>query len=225
MNPFHKLSVRASMVVSAAVSVVALCGLGLIALATMKAGESVADRLVSDVKLVRAAGNADMMHDALRADAMAARLAGAAASEERKKTIVAEFTEHAQRFDKEIAEATVVADDEVRAALLAAKPDLEAYVAGTKAIVDAGLAGKVNAAQVEAFDALFGKLETSLEKVGDLIEAGAAATAKEKEARFAQAALLLLAVIAAAVTLIVSSAWLFARATLQRGGAEAGLLL
>jgi methyl-accepting chemotaxis protein len=224
MNPFNKLSVRASMAVATGVSVVALCGLGLIALATMKAGEDVANRLAGDVKLVRAAGNADMMHDALRADSMAARLAGAAAGHERKKLIVADFTEHAARFKKELAEATAVASGDVRAALLAAQPDLDAYLAGAKTIVDAGLAGKADAAQVEAFDALFGKLESSLEKVGDLIEAEAASAVKDKDARFAQAALLLLAVIAAAAALIVSCAWLFARATLRGLGAEPALL-
>jgi methyl-accepting chemotaxis protein len=220
MNPFNKLSVRASLVVATGVSVIALCGLGLIALATMNVGEGAADRLAIDVKLVRAASNADMMHDALRADSMAARLAGAAAGAERKEAIVADLTEHAARFKKELADATAVASGDVRAALLAAQPDLDAYLAGAKTIVDAALAGKVDAAQVEAFDTSFGKLESRLEKVGDLIEAEAASAHKDKDARFAQAALLLLAVIAAAATLIVMCAWLFARATLRSLGAE-----
>jgi methyl-accepting chemotaxis protein len=221
MNPFCKLSVRASMAASAAVSIAALLVLGAIALGAMKSSENVADRLADSVKLVRAQTYADMMHDALRADTLAARIAGDTASDASKQAVRAAVADHIERFEKSLAEVDASAGDgAIRALVVDGRADLRAYVAGARGLVEAALNGTADAPMVDGFDALFTKLEGSMEKVGEAIEAEADAAATEKTATFARITVVLCAVIAAAGAWIGLCAFLFARALQARLGAE-----
>jgi methyl-accepting chemotaxis protein len=211
VNPFNKLSVRASMVLFAGIALSALLGLTLLALTNMHASEALAQRLLGDVQLARAAGNADMMHDALRADALKAQAAGAKARGEDKQAIEKDLAEHIATFDKALAEVEANGSALVRESLSVVKIDVLAYQAGARALVKSALYSKTDEATQKTFDTGFAKLETSLEKLSGLVEAGASASNDEKTAIYGRTRALLVAAAVLAAVLIAACAGLFAR--------------
>ena len=220
MNPFTRLSVRASMALFAAISLLAMIGLSLLALTTMQSSEALADRLLNDVRQGADAGNIDMMHDALRADTLAAQVAGASAETKAKDAIRADLAEHAGKIEKTVATLDAAATGPLREAVVAVKPLVLAYAAQARTLVEAGLAGTVDEAHRKSFGEAYGKLENSLGKVSEIIDAGAGESVEQKTALFARAKWLMAAAIGLAGTLIAVFAVLFARTTLRRLGAE-----
>jgi methyl-accepting chemotaxis protein len=172
--------------------------------------------LVTTMSALRNHLEADMMHDALRADVLQALLAEDANEEERTK-INGDLAEHAERFSSRLA-ANEALDLEptTKAAITDLRPKLDAYVKSAQSIVALALRDHDEAEeQLEQFQAAFEDLETAQEKVSDLIEASVkqshekqlSAEAQANEARtvsMAVSALLLVAMVAIA-TLITRS--------------------
>ncbi|MCC6537811.1 MAG: methyl-accepting chemotaxis protein [Bryobacterales bacterium] len=147
----------------------------------------------------------DMMHDALRSDVLAALLAG---SQEELKQASDDLVTHAARFrttQKENRELGL--PPEIQQALNGVGPELDAYVASAestigKAKISRGLAR----ADLPKFQEAFGTLEGKMEKVSDLIEDRNKVTRREAESTVAwgQGAMLVLCVLLAAVSVVVS---------------------
>jgi methyl-accepting chemotaxis protein len=221
MNPLQRLSLRASTALFTSVATVAIVALGVLSLLNMNASEAVAQRVLSDVALTRAAGSADMMHDALRGDTLAAQLAGPKAPEERRKAIADDLTEHVKTMDEEMAHLERAASSAaVRAALAKVKPAVTAYTKAAAQLVAAALAGPVDASQAAEFDNAFGELETHLGALSTLVEQSTQAVVEHQSQGFARSRWTLGLSVLAGTLLLALFGWSFVRSTLTLLGAE-----
>ncbi len=220
MNRLQSLTIRASMALFAALTIAAMLSLAAMAALSAMHSEALADRLLADIKVSRAAGDVDMMHDALRADTLVARLAGSKASEEEKTAIGKDLDSHIAKLIASLETVRANASGDTVRVLSEAKPALEAYVAGAAALVKAGLSDAADDARVQAFDKNFEVLEGLLEKVSAAIESAADASAAEKTSRFERERWSLAATIVLAGSFICFCAAVFTRTTLRRLGAE-----
>ncbi len=113
----------------------------------------------------------DMMHDALRADVLAALLAGDQSNDQDRKSILADLDEHSKLFQEKLADnKKLELPDDIRLAIEAIGPALQAYIAGATEMVN--LAFKDTAAankKFEEFSKLFSDLEEKQGTVSDLI--------------------------------------------------------
>ncbi len=220
MNWLQSLSVRVSMTLFGALALVAMLSIGAMAAYSSMQSEDLAERLLADIKLARASANVDMMHDALRADTLAARLAGSKAGDAEKKTIQTDLDGHIAKLTTSFDLVKAEARGDTAKASGDAEPALKTYLAQASALVKAGLADSADDAQVQAFDQSFETLEGQLEKITSSIETAADASAAEKTTRYEHERWALLAAIGLAGGVICAAAAAFARSTLRRLGAE-----
>jgi methyl-accepting chemotaxis protein len=157
---------------------------------------------------------ADMMHDALRADVLSAMLATNPANGVAMSDVDKDLKEHSDDFKDAIEKNQKLATDSAtRQVLTQVQEPLEAYIAGAQHIVSLAATDPAAAqAALPAFRHQFSVLEVAMSKATDTIEAeartsAAKAEAKSKLAQSAMAGLLALGV-AFAIALIV-----FARRT------------
>ena len=158
-----------------------LCGLGmLVAVLVGAAGywgivrlQDETAHLVETSSVLRNHMEADMMHDALRGDVIAALLASDVSEAERGQVLV-DVREHADRFKRVIQENEgVELDADTKAALGEVRPKLDGYVQSAQSMVALAMRDHDAAeAQMPQFKASFEELEKSMEKLSDLIEAG-----------------------------------------------------
>jgi len=128
---------------------------------------------------------ADMMHDALRSDALAALLSIDPQSGIALADVKADLAEHSAVFRESVAANETLAEDAAtRRALAEVKPSLDAYIISAERIVALSSSNADLArAELTPFMADFTDLETRMEKAGDDISAVAAATKVEAEAK------------------------------------------
>ncbi|MCX5747138.1 MAG: hypothetical protein NT062_32100 [Proteobacteria bacterium] len=129
------------------------------------------DQLVRQASAVRQAMQADMMHDALRADVLRAIYA-AKDSPGDAKEVIAAVTEHIEIFRKALADEDLrAAGTEVQTNLAKLKPALDAYLAAADkqtrlAFVDLKAAEQA----YPEFQKAFEELEPWMEKLGDVTQ-------------------------------------------------------
>lgn len=149
--------------------------------------------------------DADMWHEGLRGDVMAALLAQ---SPEKLAEVQQATNEDAQKFRDDLAaNAKLALTPDVDAALEAATPEMEAYI--NKALQLVHLAGTDQAAAVtemEAFEQAFRSLEVVMDRLGRSIVASneAAMTAAIAGERSAKMTMLIVVLISAAALLFAS---------------------
>jgi methyl-accepting chemotaxis protein len=168
-----KLTIRCKLI---ALALVALSLIGAIALTANQALRNTfatIEQMRTTSEVLRHHLEGDMMHDALRADVLAAFLATTDAERDAVKT---DLKEHADRFRHMLAENLAMSvDTRTLASLREAEPALESYIASAEKIITAAL---VNPAAAQAdrgeFGRSFSELETRLEELSDKIESGAA---------------------------------------------------
>jgi methyl-accepting chemotaxis protein len=121
---------------------------------------------------------ADQAHDALRADVLAARLAGERNDPAEIKEVRADTAEHIALFRKLIKEMDAEStDDEVKQAMLKVRPDVDRYLSSAEEMVELSLTDKDKAqAKFPAFMDSFRVLEKSMAALSDLIEKNSDAT-------------------------------------------------
>ncbi|MES1200259.1 MAG: methyl-accepting chemotaxis protein [Pseudomonadota bacterium] len=150
-------------------------------------------------ELLRAHMTADMMHDALRADVLAALVARTPGSGLSMDDIKNDLREHAELFRSSIAQDQQLATTQTeREALQRVEAPLGQYVESAERLV--GLAETDPAAamnQLPAFLQLFGQLETAMEGVTEVLQHDAAAStdAANQSARTASMLMIALLVI------------------------------
>jgi hypothetical protein len=183
-----RLSVRASVHVFIGLAVCNAALLGSLGFWQSARTVEITERLHTDVELARAAGTADMMHDALRAAAYHALFSGPGASAGEKQALGAEVVE----FNKNLAEAIGALEasagpGELQAALQAVKPQVQRYGAAADRIVTLALQDTDRARQgLGAFGEDFEALEVKLEGLGELVEKRAADTLVHRDALHAR---------------------------------------
>lgn len=127
---------------------------------------------------------ADMMHDALRADVLSAMLAQDPGADIDIKDVNIDLTEHISSFRSSLAaNKELAADPSIDAVLSALDLPLEAYIDGAASIVGEASTEPANAlAALPTFKAQFTTLETAMEKAGDSIQALSEQVSRDSEA-------------------------------------------
>ncbi len=161
-------------------------------------------QVTSITAAVRDQMQADMMHDALRADVLMAMHVGPDGAAEEQQAVRADLADHVKLFQDSIADlGRLQTTKEIGAALAAVGPKLDAYIAAAQAIVAKGLADRAGAEQMfPDFAAAFSDLEGKMATLGDLIQASSATVATDAAATN-HALLLVLAVVASISTLLL----------------------
>ncbi|TAZ38696.1 HAMP domain-containing methyl-accepting chemotaxis protein [Rhizobium ruizarguesonis] len=143
---------------------------------------------------------ADMMHDALRADVLASMLASNPAAGIAADAVKADLVEHEASFREMIdANKALASDDKTKTILAGVERPLLAYMESATKMVD--LAGKDPTAALKAlpdFMAQFSTLETAMEQTGDQITAASDDISKHSAEIKASVDIVLKALLAAA---------------------------
>ena len=168
------------------------------------------NRAIDSSGMLKHSQNADMMHDAIRGDVLAAKLAlvdhDAGAVSDAAKDLV----EHGAILRSDInklGEAGLSSDGQ--AALSAAGPTIERYITSATAIVKAAEAGQpADAATQQAFTGAFSELEDRLGKLSDVILNHAEAqTAEARSLGDSAGALTLLVLVLGLAVMAAAAVW------------------
>ncbi|CAN5567631.1 HAMP domain-containing methyl-accepting chemotaxis protein [soil metagenome] len=167
---------------------------------------------------------ADMMHDALRADVLSSQLAGDAGSGIQIDGVREDLADHTRIFRKAIADNDALATDPAsRAALAEVKAPLDTYIKSAGQMVDLAASDHAQAiAAMPGFMTQFTTLEGAMSGASDKIEAASnAATARaQKVAKFSEllmTAAVLAGIVFAAILIVISRAAIV-RPVLQLAG-------
>ncbi|TPG80094.1 methyl-accepting chemotaxis protein [Pseudomonas mandelii] len=115
---------------------------------------------------------ADMMHDALRADVLSAMLVGLGKSTSSKAEVRSSIEEHAAHFREMLGEnLKLPVNDTIKGALNKIKPSLDTYISAAEGIVGLALENPEAAQQqLGSFSSVFSQLENQLAALSELIE-------------------------------------------------------
>jgi methyl-accepting chemotaxis protein len=184
---------------------------------------SIHDNQVSTAAL-RNQMQADMMHDALRADVLAATLDAMQAGQPAMKEVLADYEEHAAIFVDSLKKNEQLAlEAAVAQSIAAARPDVDKYIKLSRETIDAAYRDPAAAAVLmPRFLALYGTLEGEMAASSDLIEA-AVSRAKAEAGDTAAASMNTIAALSvtAVLAVLALSAWI-TRSILRTLGAEPG---
>jgi methyl-accepting chemotaxis protein len=197
----------------AAIAVLLLCatssGAGLWATLTLSGG---LERSMISTAIMRNHMNADMMHDAIRADAYTAILAADPSTGLTYEEAMKDFEEHRNAFERSIEANQGIADASTRAMFAKIKDAFSHYVAGAREIIqltktDVGAAKE----KLETFGDLFKQLETAQEQISEAISAaaeddGAKSTRNASFAGYFMGAMLALAIFFALALMVLTPA-------------------
>lgn len=153
---------------------------------------------------------ADMMHDALRADVLSAMLVGLGKSTSSKAEVHSSIEEHAQHFREVLGEnLKLPVNDTLKVALNKVKPSLDTYISAAERIVGLGLENP-EAAQKElgAFNTVFSQLEDQMAALSELIETNTQQTSQGTAQAIQSAKFTLgIVLVASLVLLLVQGRW------------------
>lgn len=204
---------------------IAISGLGALSLFSyMQSGNHLVltDRLLADVKAIRAAGMADMMHDGLRASAMTALVIGPEASASEKAALRAETAEYRENFFKAVAAFKATSrSTALDRAIANVEPIVERYVTAAERIVESALTDRSEGhAQRPAFDVDFKTLEAELDRVVSLVEEEAQANLALRDQGHARERTLLLTTVVVLSAILLGYGLYFTRSIFGSLGAE-----
>ncbi len=148
---------------------------------------------------------ADMMHDALRADVISRILAGKSNNDIAAKDAAKSLEEHAKLFREHVAtNAAMKFGNKVTESISRIAKPLEDYIAAAERVVSLASKDLPGAeAQLPAFQDAFTKLEGEMSKLSDAIEEESKVKASENESLVASFKSILLTSLAVAATLLV----------------------
>jgi methyl-accepting chemotaxis protein len=162
----------------------------LIAFTQINAMKTSADEMIVTLTALKNHLEADMMHDALRADVLGALRAGQGDDMAARDAVKADLKEHADWF-REVVDNNrqLPLNTEVKTALDNVGPALDKYLHESERMVALALDNNAQAqGQYDAFLEVFGELEDAMEQASDKIE-GAAKHSQEAEAALASKAI------------------------------------
>ncbi|KAE9658068.1 methyl-accepting chemotaxis protein [Pseudomonas sp. PB105] len=140
-------------------------------LGNARMGEAVQANEVS-MTVLRNHMEADMMHDALRADVLSAMLVGLGKSTSTKAEVTSSLKEHAEHFRQVLGDnLKLPLDEALKASLEKIKPSLDTYVSAGERIVALALENPEAArAELDSFNTAFSHLEDQMAALSELIE-------------------------------------------------------
>ena len=170
---------------------------------------AVSDNAVS-MSALRNHMEADMMHDALRADVYSAMLVGLGKSNGTADEVRRSVEEHAAHFRDVLGEnLKLPLDATIRAALEQIKPSLDTYINAGERIVGLALDNPDTAQhELGTFSAAFSQLEEQMASLSELIETSTRQTSQGTEAAIRNANIALgIVLIASLLLLLVQGRW------------------
>ncbi|NNG23549.1 methyl-accepting chemotaxis protein [Telluria aromaticivorans] len=176
-----KLSIKHQLRLSYVVTLVFCSLVGLIGYLSVQSLDRSMDAISVNGSALRDQMQADMMHDALRADVLAALMA---ATPEEQAAAKRDADEHAATFNKTLAALDAQATNAaVKAAVDKVRPDVDAYLKSAAAIVSQAGADQAGARQAfGGFMDGFRKLEGTMGALSELIEKDSDAVRAEGDA-------------------------------------------
>nr|WP_236217225.1 methyl-accepting chemotaxis protein [Pseudomonas rhodesiae] len=149
---------------------------------------------------------ADMMHDALRADVLSALLVGLGKSASSKDEVNSSLKEHAENFRKVLADnLQLPVEAALKDKLQAIKPSLDTYIGAAERIVALAL-GDPEAArgELDTFNNAFSQLEDQMASLSELIESHTHQTGTGTQHTISNANFTLGAVLVASLLLLLA---------------------
>ncbi|VVO52255.1 hypothetical protein PS865_00347 [Pseudomonas fluorescens] len=175
----------------------------------LRMATAVGDNTVS-MSALRNHMEADMMHDALRADVYSAMLVGLGKSTATATEVRDSLAEHAGHFREVLDDnLKLPINPQLRTALEQIKPSLDTYIKSAEQIVGVAL-DKPDAAQQQlgTFNAAFSQLEEQMATLSELIESNTRQTSEGTEAANSNANLALgVVLIASLLLLLIQGRW------------------
>jgi methyl-accepting chemotaxis protein len=149
---------------------------------------------------------ADMMHDALRADVLSAMLVGLGKSTSSKAQVRSSIEEHAAHFRQVLGEnLKLPVNDTLKAGLNRIKPSLDTYIGAAERIVALALDNPQAAQQeLSTFNAAFSQLEEQMAALSELIENNTQQTSQGTQQAIGNANFTLGAVLLASLVLLLA---------------------
>ena len=140
-------------------------------LGNTRMADAVQDNDVS-MMVLRNHMEADMMHDALRADVLSAMLVGLGKSTSTPAEVNSSIKEHAEHFREVLADnLKLPLDASIKASLEKIKPSLDTYISAGERIVALALENPEAArGELQTFNAAFSQLEEQMAALSELIE-------------------------------------------------------
>ncbi|UXY15018.1 methyl-accepting chemotaxis protein [Chitiniphilus purpureus] len=211
------LTIRSRVIAFGCLATLLLLLLGLIGLISIRAlNEGIEAGMIS-VSAVRNQGDADMMHDAIRADVLsAAHLRVEGATPQQFDEVVGELAEHIAKLRQDVAdnEALPLSAQE-RQALASLKPDLERYAQQATALVQRYRSGQEDDRLYGEFKESFSRLEDSMARFSDLIGERAKAVSETQRAQSRSALIWAYGAMGGGVLLLGGLSWALSRGILR----------
>ena len=164
------------------------------------------DEIVDNSSALRNHLAADMMHDALRADVLAALLASETNDQEMKKVIEADLEEHANTF-KSMLDKNMEMDIDVtiKDRLASTRPALSAYRKTSEEIVQMAFVDREKAnAKMAQFKKDFDALAVEMEALSDLIESSTGESQKNGDAAVVLSKEMIMIISVAAIGILIT---------------------
>ena len=205
------LSIRQMMLVMSMTAILGVVMVGGIGLMTGHDLSRQSANILDSSAALAANGEADMMHDALRADVLAALLAGRnSGSQANMGSPINDLAEHAATFEAALQTlGQLPLHDDARQRLDRTHPVVKSYIAtGRELALLASTQPDASQAKLAEFTAAYRILETEMEALGEVIEARAQAEQDRAEAISSRSVWLILAATAlGAAVLTAMAAW------------------
>jgi len=160
---------------------------------------------------------ADMMHDALRGDAIRALLSGARQDKSDEKDIRKDLAEHSKTFDEALKTlSSLPLPPNIKQAAEGVKPALASYLSLASQIVDVAFDHPDRAqARFVEFQQAFSKLEEEMESVNQLLEKQASLVEEESHSAAWMANAVILGVMSLAALVCISGGYFMSRGILR----------
>ena len=205
-----RLTIRARLLLLVALMLTLMAVLGISGERALSGSGDGLNKVVRTSSALRNHLEGDMMHDALRADVLAALLAETPAD---WQSVTSSLAEHSQHFREMIAANDEIAPDDMKDELAGVGPSLDKYIRSAEAIVAAAQTDKANAkALLPGFTATFEELEGRLSSLSDGIQSSASAAESEAQGTISGAKTLGIVILAIATVLALAASALCMRA-------------
>jgi methyl-accepting chemotaxis protein len=174
-------------------------------LGNTRMGNAVQDNEVG-MTVLRNHMEADMMHDALRADVLSAMLVGLGKSTSTKEEVNSSLKEHADNFRQVLGEnLKLPVVDTIKTSLEKIKPSLDTYISAGERIVALALVNPEAArGELDAFNTAFSQLEDQMAALSELIESHTLKTSEGTHQSLSNANFTLGAVLIASLLLLLA---------------------
>ncbi|MFC5459121.1 methyl-accepting chemotaxis protein [Massilia niabensis] len=173
-----QLTIKSRLLLSSLATLVFVGMVGLIGYFAVQALDEAMDGVTTNGAVIKDQLQADMAHDALRADVLSALMAAGQGKADEVQAVRQQVAERVKVFNELLASMeSNTTDPALRAAMGRARPDAAAYLdSATNMVALAGTDVAAAQAAHPAFMARFRALETSMGELSELIEAHSTAT-------------------------------------------------